>query len=418
MRPVPTVAAALLAALALAASARATVVSPAGVRSPQVAVNRHGATLVAWERRTSSGVAIEARAGPGPLRLGPIHRLAARGLSPRVTIGADGTRAVQWIEFGDEGMRSVRVAVARPGRAFGKRQLLERRRANMATGAVAVQPGGRVVAVWRRTGGLLGYALAPRGQAFGKARDLTATGPVSQDELALDPRDGAVVLSYGTPLQTAPPVNQQAAARTLATTASAFSAPVTLSDPAGLAESRPSIVAGSGGVGVAWARTAPIPTLNLARRTANGTWAPSELIANAAYGPDVFAVGLVATLPTDGSALAAWSISTEPGGRGSTSKQTVVSEAGPSTAFGEPLALTQAGRTFGALAVASSGADAFLATAEAHGHVLLSIFSADGTLDIASLASNGDGDVLLAAAGPRVLLAWQQRDRLRLQRVR
>ena len=42
------------------------------------------------------------------------------------------------------------------GRGFGRLQVLDRRRANLGPVGVAVQPGGRVVAVWQRQGNRLG----------------------------------------------------------------------------------------------------------------------------------------------------------------------------------------------------------------------------------------------------------------------
>lgn len=414
MRLTPIVPATLLAAIALAHAAQAATISPAGVRFPAVAVNPGGATVVAWERATKDGFAVEVRTGDGPRELGRTRRLARVGHNPQVAIGADGTRAVQWLEDAGRGAREVRVAIARPGRGFGKGRLLERRRANMGTVAVAVQPNGRAVAVWERTTQVLGFALAGRNHAFGKARNLTTTGPVSENSIAVDPRDGAVVLAYGTPLSSAPTTNQQAGVRALATTATSFSAPVVVSDPAGLSEAHPQVVTGSGATGVAYAQTGS--RLRLARRKADGTWAPTEVVANPGYPADVFAVGLNATLPADGSALAAWSISTEPGGRGSISKQTASSVAPPSAAFGAPVPMTPANEAYGATAVASAGADALLATAKAHGPVILAMRSAGSrTLGPARLlTSDGDGDVLLAAAGTHVVAAWQQHDRLRI----
>jgi hypothetical protein len=420
MRPASIVTACLLATLAGAAPAHAATVSPAGVRFPQLAVNARGATVVAWERKTKDGFAIEVRSGSGPLELGRTQRLARVGRSPRVAIGRDGTRAVQWLEDAGRGARAVRVAIARPGHGFGPGQLLERREANMATVAVAVQRGGRVVSVWARTTGRVGYALAPRNRAFGRPRDLTTTGPISESTITLDPRDGAVVLAYGTPLNATPPTNQQAAARALSTTATTFSAPVVVSDPSGLAEAHPYVATGSGATGVAYTQSGETPSLRIARREADGTWAPPEVIADPVYGADVFAVGLRATLPADGSALAAWSISTEPGGRGPISEQTVASIAAPPAPFGAVAEITPAKATFDALAVASAGDEAFLATAKVHGPVVLATRYAGSRILLAPvrLASKADGDVLLAAAGKHVLAAWQKHDRLNVHVVR
>ena len=417
-----TLGAALLAAITLAAPARAATISPPGVRFPQIAVNAGGTTIVAWERLVHGRFAIEARAGAGPRQLGPVRRLAARGFQPRVAVGADGTRAVQWLEEEAGGIRTIRVAVARPGRGFGRGQVLYRIGKNVSPVGVVVQPDGRVVAVWHPKSAWLAYALAPRDRRFGHPRSLGRTGPVSTDEIALDPRDGAVVLAYGTPLAASPPANQQAAARTLAMTSTAFSAPVVLSDPTGLSESHPAVVTGSGGTGVTWSQTGATPavaSLRLARRRADGTWSSPEIVTNAVYGEGVFAVDPHATLPVDGSALATWSIATDPYGRGAISKRTAWSIALPSAAFAAPATITPADEIYGSLAVASAGADAFLATAKAHGPVILAKRSAGSAVlgPPRLLTADGDGDVLLAAAGSHVLAAWQQGDRMRILTV-
>ncbi len=424
MRPTSILTACALATMAAAApAAHAATVSPAGVRFPQIAVNAGGATVVAWERETASAFEVQARSGDTPLELGRAQRLAARGYSPRVAVGADGTRAVMWLERALRGgVRSVRVAVARPRHRFGRGQLLDSRRANMGVVDVAVQPNGRVVAVWGRSSSVLGYAIAKRNHAFGKARNLTRTAQSFASTLALDPRDGAVVLAYGTPPSTAPPANRQAGVRTLATTAATFSAPTVVSDPAGLGESAPIVVGGSGATGVAYNQSTSTRSLRIARRKADGTWAASELIASPTLAPDVFAEGLRATLPADGSAVASWSIATEyPGGLGGLlSSQTVACVAPAAGAFGAPVALSPPTDTFIATAVASAGAEAFVATAKAHGPVLLASKPAGAaTLGApVTLAPDGDGDILLAAGGAHVLAAWQRGDRLHVHIVR
>jgi hypothetical protein len=420
MRPTTILTASLLAAAALAAPAQAATVSPAGVRFPQLAVNAEGTTVVAWERLIRGRFAVEVRTGAGPGRLGPTRRLAARGYRPRVAVGADGTRAVQWMEYEGDRIQEIVAAVARPGHGFGRAQVLYRARRIVSPAGVVVQPNGRVVAVFSPKPTRLAYAMAPRNRRFGHNRALGIAGSIEDTAIALDPRDGAVVLAAGTAPSASPPTNQQAAVRTLATTSTTFSAPIVLSDPSGLAEARPVVVTGSGATGVAYTQTTSSTTLTLVRRKADGTWAPRELIAAPVYGENVFTVDLKATLPTDGGALAAWTIDTEVGGLGgSIAKQTVWSVAPPAAAFGAPAPITPAGEEYGATAVASAGADAFLATAKAHGPLILAMRSGGSrTLGPPRLLSgDGDGDVLLAAGGSHVLAAWQQHDKLRILTV-
>lgn len=420
MRTISILGLPILAALAASAPAAAATVSPTGVRFPQVAINADGATVVAWERTTRSAFAIEARAGSSPLKLGRTRRLTSRGYQPQVAIGADGTKAVMWMQLGARGTRSLRVAVARPGHRFGRSRLVDRRRANMAPVGLAVAPSGRVVAIWQRSASMLGFALAARRHAFGKPRNLAATGHGAT--IAVDPRDGAVLVSYGTRPIFAPPSNQRVAVRTLSRSGSAFSAPVLLSAGTGSSfDARPVAISGPGGSGVAFTLLGDPYALGLARRRADGSWAAAERIATASYGEAVFPVGLRATLPSDGSAVAAWTIDSQSSGLGgSVSSRTVASIASPSAPFGMPQALTPTGtRHYGTPAVASAGGEAFVASAEPHGPVILATRSA-GASSFArtSLTAAGDGDVLLAAAGRHVVAVYQRGDRLRLTVVR
>jgi hypothetical protein len=415
---------AALAAVAAPASAPAATVSPTKVRAPQVAVNADGATVVAWERLLRRGIAIEARAGDAPLELGRSRRLSFTGHNPRVAVGTDGTKAVMWSEDGVRGVRLIRVAVARPGHGFGRGQLVDRRRANTSVVGVAVQPSGRVVAIWRRSSGRLAVALARRNHGFGRARNLAAISQPAAGTIPVDPRDGSVIVAYATPATSSPPVNPQAAVRTLTLSGGTFSAPTVVSQgpgTSGFDQAFPSLVSGPGGVGVAYTQSGDPSSLHLVRRNASGTWAASERIGLATYGVDTFASGLQATLPADGSAVAAWSIQAEgPGLGGALASQTVASIARPSSSFGPHQALTLGGALFGPAAVASAGAESFVATAQAHGPVLVATRSAGANSFAAPLAltDRGDGDVLLAAAGAHVVVAYQRGDRLLLEVVR
>jgi hypothetical protein len=231
-------------------------------------------------------------------------------------------------------------------------------------------------------------------------------------------------MAYGTPPTSSPPANQQAAVRTLAMSATTLSAPAIVSQGPGTSpfmEAYPALATGPAGVAVTFVQTGDPTSLNIVRRNADGSWAVAERIAAPNAVPDVFPSGLRATLATGGSTVAAWSLDTQGGGLGATtSTQIVASIAGPSSAFGPPQALTAAGGRFGAPVVASAGGEAFVATAETHGRVLLATRAAGagafGTP--VALTGRGDGDVLLAAAGEHVLAAYQQGDRLQIEVVR
>lgn len=421
MRSLLAVPSAGLAALAAAAPAPAATVSPAHARSPQVAVSAQGRTVVAWERLIRGRYVVEARIGGAPLRLGRRTTLAARGFSPQVAVGADGTVAIQWMQSGPGRDVRIRVARARPGRGLGAPQTIEQRKGIVTPLGVAVQPNGRVVAIWRRAS-RLAVALARAGHGFGKASDLAVVGPASRGSIAIDPRDGTVIVPYGTPVGATPPTNQQAAVRTLAPSAKAFAAPIVLSatGPGAGAPNgaQPVAVAGPGGGAVAYAVPGDPGLMSIARRAADGSWPTRERIATLPSVENSFVDGLRATLLADGSAVAAWSVLRE--APSDVTSQTVASIAGRPAAFGAPQPLTPAGAQFRVPAVAAAANEAFVASAATHGRVLLCTRAAGASAfgPPVSITSDGDGDVLLAAAGARVLLAYQQRDRLRLRVLR
>lgn len=426
MRLLPLLTITALAALAATTPASGATVSPTHVRFPQVAVNAHGRTVVAWERMSHRAFGVEARIGDGPRQLGRTVRLAAKGYAPRVAVGSDGTVAVQWTQPGPGRDVRILVAIARPGHGLGAPQTVEWRKGLVAPVGVAVQPNGRVVALWQRSSRRIAVALASAGHRFGTGRTLTATGPLSGGAMTIDPRDGTVVVPYGTPLGVAPPVNQQAAVVTLSPTAAAFSAPIVLSatgpGSGAFNEARPVAVSGPGGAAVAYKLFGDPGSLSIARRGADGTWTSREQIATVPAVEDVFAEGLQATIAADGSAVAAWSAVREAsnGLGGNLGSQTVASIAGRAAGFGAPSSLTPAGATFGFPSIAAAGEEVFVASAEAPGRVLLSTRAAGATSFGAPrrITSRGDGDALLAAGGRHVVLAYQSHDRLRLKVVR
>jgi hypothetical protein len=426
MRLLPSLAICAFAALAATTPATAATISPTHVRFPQVAVNSHGRTVVAWERLSHGAFSVEARIGDGVERLGRTVRLAAKGYAPRVAVGSDGTVAVQWTQPGPGRDVRILVAIARPGHGLAAPQTVEQRKGLVAPVGVAVQPNGRVVAIWRRSARRIAVALARPGHRFDTGKTLAAIGPLDGGALTIDPRDGTVVVPYGTPLGTTPSVNQQAAVVTLSPTAAAFSSPIVLSatgpGSGAFNEARPVAVSGPGGAAVAYTVSADPGSLSIARRDADGSWRTRELIETAPAVEDVFAEGLQATIAADGSAVAAWSVVQEAsnGLGGNLGSQTVASIAGRAAGFGAPISLTPAGAKFGFPSITAAGDEVFVASAEEHGRVLLSTRAAGATSFGAPvrITSEGDGDALLAAAGRHVVLAYQQADRLHLKVVR
>jgi hypothetical protein len=421
--------ASVAAAVMAAASASAAPVSPVGVRDPHLAVGSTGTTVVAWERirRRPFAIDVEARIGRAPGKLGPVLHLS-KGQRPLVAAGADGTAAIGWRESG----RPPLVAIARPGRRLGRAQSLR----GMGLLALVVQPNGRVVAVGLGGKGdapdtrILRVALARRGHRFGKSRTIGPVNYLHDVSMAVDPRDGAVVLAYRTPFTREPAGGGQAAARTLAQTAASFSPPTVVSG----SEGYPVAVSGPGGAGVAFVASDPAAgaTLSLARRSRNA-WGSPERITTPPWAPAsppacARMSGHTATLPADGSVVAAWGVLTESICGGPFEDQpyregrrAFASIAAPNSAFGGRLALTPRDANFEPPVAAAAGDEAFVATAEHNGGRVWLARRAAGAMSLGTprtLTRDGDGDVLLAASGAHVLVAYQRNDRLQLKIVR
>jgi hypothetical protein len=429
MRTLVLLVASVAGAVMVAAPASAATVSPVGIRSPQLAVGNTGRTVVAWERvrRRPFAIEVQARAGRAPDRLGSVLR-APRGQQPVVAAGADGTAAVGWRESG----RPPRVAIARPGRRFGRAQRVR----GIGLLALAVQPNGRVVAIGLGGKGdspdtrILRVALARRGRGFGKSRVIGSVNYLHDVSLAVDPRDGAVVLAHRTPITREPPGGDQAAARTLAQTAASFSPPTVVSPSEGSAVA----VSGPGGAGIAFLARDPLgeASLSLVRRTGD-SWGSAERIAAAPWAPVSSPAcahlnGYSATLPADGAVVASWGVLIESVCGGPFEDQdyredrgVFASIAAPNSAFGGRFSLARPDANFGSPVVAAAGDEAFVAAAEHNGGRVWLARRAPGATSLGTprtLTRSGDGDVLLAAGGAHVLVAYQRNDRLRLRIVR
>jgi hypothetical protein len=302
--------------------------------------------------------------------------------------------------------------------------------------ALVVQPNGRVVAVGLGGKGdapdtrILRVALARRGHGFGKSRTIGVVNYLHDVSMAVDPRDGAVVLAYRTPLTREPAGGGQVAARTLVQTAASFSPPAVLSGSEGYSV----VVSGPGGAGVAFLDSDPAAgaTLSLARRS-RGVWGSAERITTPPWAPAsppacAHLSGHTATLPADGSVIAAWGVLTESTCGGPFGdrpyrerRRAFASIAAPNTAFGGRLALTPRGANFEPPVAAAAGDEAFVATAEHDGGRVWLARRAAGATSLGTprtLTRDGDGDVLLAASGAHVLVAYQRNDRLQLKIVR
>jgi hypothetical protein len=411
MRTFAILAASVAGAVVASAPAAAATISPQGIRGPQLAVGPTGVTVAAWERlrRHPFRIQVEARIGRSPDRLGPVQRLSSKGGRPVLAVGTDGTVAIGWSGSDSKGRRagSAHVAVARPGRQLGRSQAIR----GMGVSALAVQPNGRVVAVGLAKNrpaypGALRVAMTTHGQRFGKPRTVEGATPTSEGWLAVDPRDGAVVLAHRTQAPAIDGERSQAAVRSLAQRATEFSPPVVLSR----AGSYPVAVSGRGGAGVVygdialgpWPSDAPNACPSSGRRSA--------------------------ALPADGSAVAVWVVHVENPCGGPFEDQRYREEfhafasiALRPAAFGPRMTVTRGSANVDELAVAAAGDEAFVAAAEHKGGRVTLATRASGAASLGRprmLTRDGDGDVMLAAGGPHVVVAYQRNDRLRLKIVR
>jgi hypothetical protein len=319
-----------------------------------------------------------------------------------VAVGDDGTAALLWLAHGG----TVRASVARPGHRFGPSQILERSKAPHGIVGVAIQPSGRVVAAFT-SHHALEIALARRRERFGTPHPLARVG-FSPPSIALDPRDGTVIVAYPTRSKTG--ADAQSAVTTLAPAAAAFSPPVVLTS-APTVESAPTAVAGPGGAAVAIYSK----TLSLTRRGLDGTWSAPEPFAsqpdNAGNQFPVFLTSPTAALLADGTAIPAWFLQVY--------APDVPDELLRGEAYAGDQLLTPAQGIASPPSTAAAGNDAFVVSAIDNGPVELFTRPAGATTFTPTvLAAKGDGDAQLTAAGTHVLAAFQSADRLHLTVVR
>jgi hypothetical protein len=287
---------------------------------PSVAVNASGRTAVAWVEFGKQGSRVHVRRGRITGKLGPAQTLSRTRTRPvyevNAAIGADGTTTAIWLAGGVRGNRLLQVALARPGRRFGKAQTLVRVRANIGAGSVTVGPTGQVLAVWAQgvpeTGGHeVRYALSRRNEAFGRPRSLAPTSLSSTVSVAAG-ADGAVFVTWATPIGQR---NQQAAVAVLPAGATELGPPQAVSGLVGVeatpnAEAEaPTLFAGGGRVALSYGVGGVQPNLlQVASATLDGHFgsprtAGSVDVSNGAYkGPFV-------ALPAAAPTVAVWSVS-------------------------------------------------------------------------------------------------------------
>lgn len=312
--------AALAAALLLAAPAGAAVsvperISPSGLRIQALAVGAGGGrTAIVMDGFTPAPGTLQfqvlARLGTGST-LGSTQRLAGGGSVTGVAVGADGTAIAGWTQT-IGGKRTWRVAIARPGKAFGTARTLGD--PGVFAGDLAVTPKGRIVAIWRTrsTDHNVRVAIASPGGWFGGARTI---GVARQDAPAVVAApDGTVVATWlDTPPAPQPPPapapsdrTAEIRATTLASAASTFAAPTTLASFTYWGDAAPSLPTGPGGVVVSWPE--PMTAVRkLVRLLPGGSFeSPLALTASAPIAGIGLSNALALGLPPDLTISALW----------------------------------------------------------------------------------------------------------------
>ena len=322
-----------------------------------------------------------------------------------------------WSQRGARGASTLRVATARPRRAFGDSQILDRSGTPVA---VVFQPGGRLVAVWQRSARKLGFALARRGHGFGRTRDLASNGPTG-GTLAIDPRDGTVVVAYGTP--PTPTSNQQAAVRTLSPAATTFTGKIPIPSTGLRGPVHPAAAGGPGGAGVAFPRPGPVFESSIrVRRGADGSWAEPPISVGRFFNQEGVVAGeLRAVLLTDGSVVALSSVFSVPADplRPPFRTTTEVSTGRPpGVGVNGAGGISDQGRAVPLQAFTAIGDEAIVASALPGRPITYVSWKYEdpfyGYVG-GRLAARGDGDVRLAGGGTTVVAVYQNRDRLQLK---
>jgi len=302
-----------------AAPARASIGSPSSVTpsgrlvqdlSVAAGGGRSALLLSTYRAATTAGKrdpALYARLGNGT-KLGGLKRLQSGVALAEVAVGPEGTAVAAWT-IATKGGTDLRVAVASPGKAFGKAQTISHAR-SIVLGGVAVTSKGRAVVVWmhRTSAHPVQAATREPGHGFGKASKLGTT--TYRPAVAAVP-GGAVVVAWltnteGPPPPPAPytPTPALMLATTLAPGARAF-APATTLASLSTWFSGPEATGGPGGAAVSWRQS------GVEKRVAfvgsAGAFGPAEPLAvpfpGAGEGrPDDLALGI----PSSGPTMALW----------------------------------------------------------------------------------------------------------------
>lgn len=279
-----------------------------GARSPQVVVDRHGRAIVLWmeTRRGRSGAippqgekVVAAIRAPGG-RFGRPHVIGhTDGVfyfkgAPRLAVDEGGKVLALWARNG-----ALQTATARPGHRFGQARTLPARRiaARDPQLELAFDRSGTAFAVWTRKG--LQVAIKRPGHRFGREREL-APPPASEPNLAFGD-DGTGVLVWR---QSAPATSAEddfgPIGALLRPPGGAFGAPRTIYP--GLADGPQVTVTPSGEAIAAWLQ-GPGELVGFALRPPTGDFGPPAPLPPAADGP----AGPMLVSDGRGDAAAFWS---------------------------------------------------------------------------------------------------------------
>ncbi len=321
--PVPAVAAPVLGANRVISSAGSTASEPA------VAVAAGGRMLAAWVAirgeltagrfpscgRPGGYGTVEARLGRAAHGWRGVQVLGADGEGPLAAVGANGTAAVAWCSI-KAGHPALYVAVASPGRPFGRARLVPTggRFPVGAPAGLEVQPDGTVVLVWSKT---LKYELTPLKSSVqfallrpnGGRPVIGAASTSSPGEATVsvaEAEDGDVLLAFP-----APGSAEDLDVAQLHPTARTFTPPQTIEPSSGDIIRSAGVSAGPGGAAVAFTASGEHTAENeIAEQQPDGTFGPASLISQqtlVATGEQFTPEDVRVAFPADREPVAVWS---------------------------------------------------------------------------------------------------------------
>lgn len=303
-------------------------------QAPVAAINARGESVVAWAIEGPEGIAgrLFVRRGQPDGRFANTVRLGSDRMgsgSESVSVAPDGTAVVAWQDLSSTGNVVIEVAIARPGRPFGRPHVLASVGSGPLIGGSLTFPqvvalDRRITVVWgeqqpasgffsSRPKAYLAAAIASGAGRFAPARAVPGTRGEDVRALAAgaDPR-GNVVAVYARPIGTLTLAPEALDYVVLRAGSAAFERPRAVPDPMSGAQTQlgfSGLSVGPGGVELSYTLDArSFETVRVTRLSAGAAFAPARTVGPATrLAPGLSGnTGATIALPEHGAALAAW----------------------------------------------------------------------------------------------------------------